>query len=320
MNPTRAREKTSDTLAPRLSAPTVYAHVSQTQWGLGVAASVRSDRTTYVFEHAGERTFLHGTTALQEVSLPSEERQALARALLSRRTPVKKRAPTARRKQPADPSATLFERQLEIFATTFPKGFADARFVNEERSVTKRDAAIAFAREVLAKPALDEAIATGAFGDVLDRARRVVQAMHSLMLPKADQRGFERIGEVAQERFARTLRDLLHGESEYASRFDAFVGSAGSQPWTLATLFSATVHPEHHLFVKPTLNVRQASALDLHPPPLGAPTGDAYAKHLAIGNAVRSRLIDAGLAPRDLLDVYSFAWRTLTRSAQSTMP
>ena len=40
--------------------PAVFRHTSQTQWGRAVVAATGEDRTTYMFEHAGARTFKNG--------------------------------------------------------------------------------------------------------------------------------------------------------------------------------------------------------------------------------------------------------------------
>lgn len=305
----------------RVTAPRVYTHASNADWGRAVVTAVAVDRTTYLFEHAGKRTFLNANNSIRELPLPPEERSALAKRLLGRRSPVTKK-PTSKRKTAAPPSLTL-DRQLEAFGAAFPRGFEDSAFVVEERGLGQpaeraRDAGIAFARETLSAKALDAAIERGAYAEVFADALRVLTAMQSLALPKHHRPAFERLAPPAQERFARALRDLLHGDGPYAARFDAFVAAAGTPPWTIATLFSAAVHPEAHVFVKPTLSQRQAKALGRAEPPLDGPTGAGYAQHLAVAVALRDKLVGAGMCPRDLFDVYSFGWRTLRRSAQAS--
>lgn len=62
--------------------PTIYTNAGQPAWGRGVASEVLADRTTYVFEHVGERTFMHGSKVIVELTLPADERQELATRLL----------------------------------------------------------------------------------------------------------------------------------------------------------------------------------------------------------------------------------------------
>lgn len=91
--------------------PCVFTHSSRPEWGRAVVAEELADRTTYVFENAGERTFLNEPSRLQEVELPADEREALAKSLLRSRAPSrgaakpkKKRAPAKKKKAaPAEP-------------------------------------------------------------------------------------------------------------------------------------------------------------------------------------------------------------------------
>lgn len=306
--------------ASKAYIPSVYTHASQADWGRGVVTAVLADRTTYVFEHAGERTFMNGANAIREITLPVEEREALAKTLLRRRAAPKTKA--AGRRAAASPAAMTFERQLAIFRAAFPLGFDDPKFIAEERggpqvNEPRKDAALALARDLLSRPKLDAAIESGAFGEVFANAAAVLAALQSLSFPKADKAGFDRTSQTAHERFALALRDLLYGDGDYAPRFDAFVSATSKPSWTVATIFAATVHPDTHFFVKPTVNQKQAKSIDRGEPATGAPTGRVYAEHLAIAQSVRARLIAVEMRPRDLFDVYSFEWHTLTRTAQA---
>lgn len=310
------------------NAPAVFTHVSQKQWGRGVVVAVKSDRTTYVFESGGERTFPNGHGSIVEIPLPATERAALADSLLSRRRPVGGAKPLRpKRRVPAiTPLPQIsFERQIEIFAARYPRGFADPAYLAEQRGTAsgpgrRQNAGLSLARDLLSAAKLDLAIARGAFDAVLDSAVAVVTAFESLSLPKGDKPMLQRLPASAHEKFAVGLRALLHGTGDYTSRFDAFVAALemSEPPWTLATVFSAALDPSAHVFVKSTVSQRQARALGLADPPLGTPTGAGYAQHLAVSLALRQRLVAAGLEPRDLFDVYAFGWRTLTRSAQAS--
>ncbi|MDQ3037510.1 MAG: hypothetical protein M3Y87_34265, partial [Myxococcota bacterium] len=273
----------SSRVTPTASAvpPRAYAHNSKAEWGHAVIAEELSDRTKYVFENAGERTFMNGHSAIHEVELPADEREALAKQLL-RRAPAsstKKRSSTAKTKASTEPAMT-FERQQAIFGARYANGFADAKYSHEERGTPEGrdrnlDALIALARELFAAARLDKAIAGGGFEDVYTDAVKVLVASSKLSFPKADKPTFEKMPPSGHERFATALRDLLHGQGAYNARFDAFVKSLAtkSAPWTIATIFSAAVHPEAHVLVKPTVSQRQARALGLAEPPIGAPTG-----------------------------------------------
>src|SRR5687768_6905756 len=222
-------------------SPAVFQHASQTQWGRGVVASHGEDRTTYMFENGGPRTFMNGHQLIQEVSLPQQEREALATALLRRvaalTAPPKKKATAAKaaaaKKAKAQKAAEAvpeitFERQLAIFKAAYPGGFEDPKFIAEERGSAggperRKDAGITLARDVLRAQKLDAAITKGAFAAIFTAATQVLTAFESLSLPKPEKPAFERIPEGARPRFAKALRDMLHGDGAYAPRFDAFV-------------------------------------------------------------------------------------------------
>lgn len=82
------------------AAPSVYEHSTQPQWGRAVLAATLTDRATYVFENAGERTFMNGYSSIVEVQLDPEERESLAKRLLrghaSATTATKKKSTKAK--------------------------------------------------------------------------------------------------------------------------------------------------------------------------------------------------------------------------------
>lgn len=303
--------------------PRIYAHASRSEWGHAVISEEKIDRKTYFFENAGQRTFLNGSAVIVEMKLDPEERKALAVRITKRHAPEpgaprdpKRRSVKLQQKAPRP----TFDAQLALFAAAFPLGFVDPGLAQVEpgKSVPKakgEGAVTRLAREVLSASTLRSALRNGGESDVIASAIRVLSTARALSLPKADVSVLLAIPVASHEAVARTLTELLHGQGDYAARFDAFVAAAGEIAWTIATVFPALVHPSEHFFVKPAMNQRQAQAIDGVEPPIGTPTGAAYAQHLAVALATRDRLASAGLAPRDLLDVYTFGWRTLTRAA-----
>lgn len=300
--------------------PSVYAHDARPDWGRAVVAEELSDRTKYVFEHGGERTLMNEPRRVHEVSVPPDEREALATKLLrhhpqraQKRVPRKKAAPVA--------EAMSFELQEEAFRARFPGGFASDKYLAEQRGADGAgvDALIATAQRLLSHDRLNAAIARKSYEDVYADALEVLAAAQKLAFPKGDKPAFTRMREDGHERFAIALRDLLYGTEPHAVRFNALVQSLGKAvPWTVATLFAAAVHPEEHIVVKALQSQRQARALGAGDPPVGSASGAGYAKHLAVARALRERLVAAGHTPRDLFDVYAYQWRTLSTSAGRT--
>ena len=305
--------------------PSVFAHSARPEWGRAVIAEELEDRTTYVFENAGERTLINAPFRLEEVELPLEEREALAASLLRHRGPSKSKSSITKKKRPAAKSADgmTFEKQEQLFAERFAAGFTDPKYVHEVRSGAGEldlDALVALAQELLSVERLDAAIARGAFSEIHADAEKVLAASKKLAFAKPDKPVFDKMPAASHEGFAVALRAMLHGDGAYAVRFNAFVRSIAQKgvPWTIATLFAAAVHPHAHVLVKQVASVRQARALGVTEPPSGAPSGAAYAKHLAVAQALRERLVAAGHAPRDLFDVYTYQWRTLGKSGAKT--
>jgi hypothetical protein len=313
----------------RTAAPSVYCHASRREWGRAVVAEHLSDRTRYVFEHGGERTLMNGIKHLEEVDLPPEERESLAKKLLRHAAPQRSSAAAKRAKAPVAKATTgiTFELQEERFRARFPDGFGGEKYVLEQRNApdghdgTDLDALISTARQLLSVERLDAAIARKSYEEVYNDALKVVAAALRLAFPKADEPTFSRMPEARHEPFARALRDLLYGTAAYGVRFNAFVKALGGKavPWTIATLFSAAVHPDEHVLVKPLQSQRQARVLGSDTP-AGSPSGAAYQKHLAVARMLRDRLVTAGHTPRDLFDVYVYQWRTLSLAAQRRAP
>ncbi len=316
------------TASPRIASPRVYTHASRADWGRALVSEERPDRKTYFFENAGARTFLNGSPLIVEVTLGAEERGALARLIADRHAPppaVKKASkPRVKKAASAASKVLSFERQLTLFATTSPRGFVDPAVALAEATTPATRAknersAVRFASEVLSARAIETALREGRASEVVANALRVLQSASALSLPKGDVGAFERLTPASHEDVATTLAALLHGTGDYAIRFDAFVKATGTTAWTIATVFPALVHPSEHFLVKSTMNQRQALAIGAAEPPLGTPTGEAYAKHLAVARTTKERLIAASMTPADLLDVYTFGWRTLTRAASASL-
>ncbi len=289
--------------------PRVFAHSSRPEWGRAVIAEEQPDRTIYVFESGGERTLLNSLSRLEEVELPPEERETLAKTLLRGRGPAKTRSGTRTIRKKA-PELT-FDQQEAIFARHFPGGFEDEKFVQSVRGEGV-DALIALAGELFAAPRLDEALERGAFAEVHADGKKLIAAGQQAGLVE-DAAVFDEMPAEGYEKIARALRDLLHGKKAYTSRFNAFVKSIAPKgvPWTVATVFAAAVHPDAHVLVTPATSRRQARAVEATLPSNGAPTGAGYKKHLAVAEALRERLKAAGKAPRDMFDVYAYSMRTL---------
>lgn len=62
--------------------------------------------------------------------------------------------------------------------------------------------------------------------------------------------------------------------------------------------------------MKPTVFEQQALLLNLTADKHGRVTGPFYERFLDVARKTSERLVAAGHPPRDLMDVYSFIWRS----------
>ena len=306
------------------AVPTIYEHLKFPAWGRGVAFAEHPDRRDFIFEDGATRVFKNEGSPLVPVALPGQEAVALGQALHKKRppAPAAKKKTSARKATPRHvvPETLTFQNQLDLFLATFPQGFADPKFIAQERGTgtnAGKEPARERARELLARPRLEAHLAAGEHAQIFDAAWRLVSTTRNMLHPTFEANDFRDTRPATYEAFARALVALLHGDGPVAPRFDAFATSlATKRPyWTLATVFSALSRPQESFFAKPKWEQQQARILGMEEPPSGVPTHAGYLLYAAVGTAVRDRLVAAGQTPRDLLDVYSFIWRTLSDSA-----
>ena len=87
-------------------------------------------------------------------------------------------------------------------------------------------------------------------------------------------------------------------------------GEAKAATWPFATIFAAFVGPDEFTCVKPTAFSSQGATLGLTVEKTQPVTAAGYKQFAEIATKTRVLLEAAGQKPRDLMDVYSFIWRT----------
>jgi hypothetical protein len=141
----------------------------------------------------------------------------------------------------------------------------------------------------------------------------------NLVFPMEGPIPFTSMKEEDQAAFVAALGSLLHGEGAHGPRFEKFVssiriwdeeGQGRKVTWPLATLIQAMYSPAQHTFVKPTVFEQQALLLNLTADKHAPVTSTAYERFLEVARKTSERLAAAGHQPRDLMDVYSFIWRS----------
>lgn len=303
-------------------------HQTQPTWGVGLVVQDLPLHWVLFFEHAGEKKFVKAkATVLEPVKL---EPDALA-ALQARATGRKPKAapkpsanlrPKARVavKKTSAPRFATFAAQVALFEKLFAGGFTGEAFTNEERGVIAegkdgyKEAAIALAQKELSAAAF-----ASATPDELFKSAQRVLAATNIVFPIEGPIPFRQLEGEDRAKAMAALKDLLHGTGDYAERVERFGGAlnlkdskgAGKKvTWPLATVFGALFDPKQHTCVKPTAFAGQAVTLGLAVEKTEPLTAAGYKKFLEVATRTHALLKEAGHQPRDLVDVYSFIWRT----------
>jgi hypothetical protein len=306
------------------AAPTLYTLQSQPTWGRAALLDDKDGKLFLFFEHGGRRIFVKSQVkGLQAVELGEDEARTVDARLRGKhpqggaaRKPAK--AKTARPLLAAFPS---FEAQVRWFETFFPGGFAGEKFIAEERGAPEtkgkkgyKTAAIKLAQAQLSP----ERLASATPAETFEAARKLL-GFTNLVFPIEGAIPFATLKEEDQAGFVAALGELLHGDGAHGARFEKFASSvriwdAAGQgrkvTWPLATLLQALYAPEQHTFVKPTVFEQQALLLDVPADKHAPVTGISYERFLDVARKTSALLAAAGHPPRDLMDVYSFIWRS----------
>jgi hypothetical protein len=198
------------------------------------------------------------------------------------------------------------------FLRYYPGGFQDEDFVALERSY-KWTAHQRWAEE-LGRAELDRLLEAGRYTEVAARAVRIEGRTNLLFsFEKMALRDAVRSRSGA-ERFARGLREYLHGRRTPASRFAAWAETLDALPrrqtrvltWPLTTVFGFIAQPEQHVFLKPRVTKIAAEHYGRVFTYASRPNWDTYQSLLGFAEQVRTDTADLG--PRDMIDLQSFIW------------
>lgn len=294
----------------------LYAHSKRPRWGFAILAWEGDGQRRYQFQDGQLRTFKLGYYELLE---PVEALDDRALDIVHELTAMLRSERSGRAERRGG-----FEARLAELVRLYPKGFEDPRWIADRRGEGKRkrshrDPAIHDARERLAAPVLDEAIAAGRYSELVHAARAVIAATD--LAGSKDTGALRRLPDARHEEFACALRELLWSEAPAHERLARYLAVLGDNPgervtWPLATALTALVHPTEHAFVKPSVVRREAHWLAPSLPYDAAPSAELYARMLTVMVGVKGRLERAGHKPRDLFDVTDFLALPLPRASQ----
>jgi hypothetical protein len=292
--------------------PSLFAHTTRKDWGIGVLAWETGGKRGYLFEDGEERTMANGFhDRMRKVEQPSADQKAasirLQRMLLARA-----------RSQSVIPGACgpTFSDQLANFREIYPEGLKDEKWVQEvrgegveQRLAQHRSALVKEAEVELSAVVIDSLLATQQYEQLWDLVLSVLG--HTDLVPSAQLRKPKSPNHERQRDLANTTRELLYGKAPYEQRFDRFVAALGAYlgeaaRWEIATALSAVVHPADHVCIHPTAFRLQLKAAGSRESAATRPSSAAYKRLLAVARIVAKKLTDQRDPPRDLLDVYDF--------------
>jgi hypothetical protein len=308
--------------------PTIYRHPARPEWGHGILVEERDAKLILHWEDGHEHVVASAFRAkLEPAELPDSDAKRINDTVRGLRAKKMKTDEKARNRAKVKPRSSTrvqarlsFDEQIARFRGLYPAGFEDIGYLEKERGIRGgqpidggKQAAMDQAQTLLAPSALDDAEAG------FEAAQKLLGATN-LVFPIEGAIPFRGMQADNRPAYVAALKDLLHGDAPFAARFDQYVAAlriedakqvAKRPTWPLATLLPALHQPARHAFIKPKLLQEQAGALSMTVNYQPMPSGAVYGEFLAVLEAVDRKLREAGLVPRDLMDVAAFVWTTL---------
>lgn len=208
-------------------------------------------------------------------------------------------------------SARRLKAARDKFLSYFPDGFRDQDYVESERAY-KWQAHLQW-REALGQPTFAALLKERRFEEIAGRALRI-EGRTNLIFSFEKMALRDGVKGKSAEIFAKGLYRLLHGDGDAPRRFDAWIAALDGLPrkqtrvvtWPTATVFGFVADPVRHLFIKPNVMRRAASALGMPFDYVPRPNAETYAHALLLAKQLRRALTD--LHPKDMIDLQSFLW------------
>lgn len=271
-------------------------HPTMAAWGIGlVLEDSHDDKARIFFEEAGEKTVSLSHVVPEIVMGPAAE------SLVLDNLKIDKGAVSVRYRS--------LKASMDYFLKEFPGGFEGERYRFHERD--DKEEIGGAVQEQLARGSYNDLLRAEDFSEICSRALKLTGVRANAMIFKNEKMAL-RDGlksDSAQRQFALSLYDVLHKEADFDTSFDAFatcLTSMGAGKWTIATYYPFFMHPDRHMFVKPTItqNAADVCAFDInYRSEISARTYRSvlnFSQHLKQGIA--------RLEPRDMIDVQSFMW------------
>jgi hypothetical protein len=274
-------------------------HPKRPGWGNGRVLREIGDRIQVYFESVGPKLLVAHVAGLVDLADDEVGPDDLLRHL----------------KQDAQGGYSVpplsFEDMVQNFLRIEQGGFDHPRYINGER--VYKEKAVALAKSVLSRQALQEALDRRDYTRVFEASVRVAMATN-LIHPRYE---LPRLRALAltprqHEPFATSLgRLLLADRSAFAASFEALADTfltLNIGTWPISSYWMFILHPEEHLAVKPMFVNRAAAALGYDIGYDATPSAKTYARILSLAGYVREKLVARGYPPKDMIDVQGFLW------------
>lgn len=304
----------------------LYRHSARPSWGVGLWVDHDASRRRIRFEDGQIRTFKEGFfDMLVPVDPDTVDVDELFERLVGEHELLKtEEARSSARSE--RPPVMSFADQVRVFQHMYPKGFEDPAYIGKWRNpgegrVTKKhlDPAIEQAQQVLSAESLAQ-------GDMEETWSKLVDVFGSTSAVGSKRlKSLKAIDDNdARQAIIGALHELLHSEEgRYRVRFDSWVQALANAGvpvnWRLATVVPALVGNHEHVRVRRTVFDQQAREVL---PEITVPTqvsGVGYRRAKRIASATRRKLGEAGMEPKDMLDLSVFIWETLRPSGQKVL-
>jgi len=269
-------------------------HPTKEDWGLGEILENSNGATVHVFfVGAGEKTL-----SLQYVQPIKVEGNEANNAVLDNLKISKSSSGIKYQSLP---------QSMQFFLEEFPQGFYGEKFKEHERDY--KDKAHTLANDLLGQEAYSDLLESEEYSEIVKRALKVANATN-LIFPNEKMSLKDGLqSPEAQKQFSKALYSLLYSQEELENRFVAFakvLENIDAAKWTTATYFLFIIHPDNHMFVKPTITQYSSELCGYevnYKPQLNWLT---YKSVLGFSEYIRSQISE--LKPRDMIDVQSFMW------------
>lgn len=307
-------------VTPEINPNVLYRHKLRPEWGLAALHHRAEDKRAFQFEDGKIRIFKSGYLHhLLPVDAPTDR---TARTLERLGNNVG-HEPTKSAASKAGANALPVAAQILLFSDLYPEGFVGAawrktkRGFNASRRLKRhRNASVTEAQSTLSYSALAGALASSQTEEVVARLHAMLRASDLVTPKQAD--SLNKVKPEDAQRLITALHGLLYGEdAPLAIRFERWV-TALERPlrktpsWSLATAPLALTRPGEHVCVRTASFARQAQWMAPRLVKERQVSGRLYERWLAMANTVGDELRQAGLAPRDHLDIFDFMAETLT--------